>query len=86
MKLMGYRSVEQPSNCSELAYAVQTAVLTATCTRKLSRGALAVGYSIESDTDYCVVKIRDGRDSVKSRRSQTVSRTVRHVQRLVVKC
>ena len=58
---------------------MQTAVLTATCT------ALAVGYSIESDTDYCVVKIRDGRDSVKSR-SQTVSRTVRHVQRLVVEC
>ena len=66
MKLMGYRFV------------VQTGVLTATCRRKLSRGALVVGYSIESETNYCEVKIRDGIVSVNSR-SQSVSRTVRHV-------
>ena len=76
---------------------MQTGVLTATGRRKLIRG----GCSIESDTDYCEVNIRDGKDSVSSR-SQSVSRTVRHMpvnlwhrgdqlsvvcsQRLVVEC
>ena len=58
MKLMGYRFV----TWSELGYAMQIGVLTATCRRKLSRGALAVGYSSESDANYCEVEIRDGKD------------------------
>ena len=74
MKSMVYRFV----TWSELGYAMQTGVLTATCRRKLSRGALAFGYSSESDANFCEVEIRDGKDSVNSR-SQSVSRTGRHV-------
>ena len=57
-------------------------MLTATCRRKPSHGILAGGCDVENDTDHCEVKIRCGMDSVicgKSR-SQSVSRTVRHVR------
>ena len=56
---------------------MQTGVPT-TCRRKLSRGALAFGYIIESDPNFCEVTVRDGIDSGNGR-SQSVSRTFRHV-------